>query len=132
MRTITHLRTAAAILAVAVAVATPAVTMAQAAPAKPHVKNIVLVHGAWGDGSGWQGVYKILVKDGYTVSIVTHSNESLASDVADTQRVLDRQDGAVILVGHSYGGAIISEAGVDSGVATRYASWGSRPRITRA
>ena len=113
MRMITNLRAAAAILAISVAAATSASTTAQAASAKPHVKNIVLVHGAWGDGGGWQGVYKILAKDGYTVSIVTHSNESLASDVADTQRVLDRQDGPVILVGHSYGGAIISEAGVD-------------------
>lgn len=83
------------------------------APAKPHVKNVVLVHGAWADGSGWRGVYDILVKDGYKVSVVSNSNESLAGDVADTQRVLDRQDGPVILVGHSYGGAIITQAGND-------------------
>ncbi len=88
-----------------------------AAPAKPHVKNIVLVHGAWADGSGWEGVYKILVKDGYSVSIVANTDQSLAGDVADTQRVLDRQDGPVVLVGHSYGGAIITQAGNDPKVA---------------
>ena len=80
---------------------------------KPHVKNVVLVHGAWADGSGWQGVYKLLVAKGYKVSVVSNADESLAGDVAATKRVLDRQDGPVILVGHSYGGAIITEAGND-------------------
>ncbi len=95
-------------------VLTPAIASAAPAHAAPaHVKNIVLVHGAWADGSGWEGVYKILVKDGYKVSIVSNTDESLVGDVADTQRVLDRQDGSVILVGHSYGGAIISQAGND-------------------
>ena len=88
-----------------------------AAPAlaadKPHVKNVVLVHGAWADGSGWEGVYKLLVAKGYKVSIVSNSDESLAGDVAATKRVLDRQDGPTILVGHSYGGTIITEAGND-------------------
>ena len=83
------------------------------AKAKNPVKNIVLVHGAWADGSGWQGVYNILVKDGYKVNVVADPLTSLADDVAATQRVLDRQDGPVILVGHSYGGAIITEAGND-------------------
>ncbi len=88
---------------------------ALAAPAG--IKNIVLVHGAWADGSGWQGVYAILVKDGYTVSIVADPLTSLADDVAATNRVLDRQDGPAILVGHSYGGAVISEAGDHANVA---------------
>jgi pimeloyl-ACP methyl ester carboxylesterase len=77
------------------------------------VKNIVLVHGAWADGSGWRGVYDILTKDGYNVSVVANPDTGVADDVAATQRVLDRQVGPVILVGHSYGGVIITEAGVD-------------------
>jgi pimeloyl-ACP methyl ester carboxylesterase len=77
------------------------------------VKNIVLVHGAWADGSGWQGVYKILKKDGYNVSIVQNPLTTLADDVAATDRVLARQKGPTILVGHSYGGAVITEAGDD-------------------
>ena len=77
------------------------------------VKNIVLVHGAWADGSGWKGVYDILTKDGYTVSVVANPDTGIADDVAATQRVLDRQVGPVILVGHSYGGTVITEAGVD-------------------
>ena len=84
----------------------------QAAAAGP-VKNIVLVHGAWADGSGWRAVYDILVKDGYKVSVVANPDTAVAEDVAATQRVLDRQDGPVILVGHSYGGVVITEAGVD-------------------
>lgn len=75
------------------------------------VKNIVLVHGAFADGSGYEGIYKILKKKGYNVSIVGNPNTGLADDVAATKRVLDRQEGPVILVGHSYGGAIITEAG---------------------
>ena len=77
------------------------------------VKNIVLVHGAWADGSGFKGVYDILTKDGYKVSVVANPDTGLADDIAATQRVLDRQDGPVILVGHSYGGTVITEAGVD-------------------
>jgi pimeloyl-ACP methyl ester carboxylesterase len=77
------------------------------------VKNIVLVHGAWADGSGWRGVYDILTKDGYNVSVVANPDTGVADDVAATQRVLDLQTGPVILVGHSYGGVVISEAGVD-------------------
>jgi len=75
------------------------------------VKNIVLVHGAFADGSGWQKVYTILKEHGYNVSIVGNPNTGIEDDVAATQRVLDRQDGSVILVGHSYGGAIITIAG---------------------
>jgi pimeloyl-ACP methyl ester carboxylesterase len=81
------------------------------------VRNIVLVHGAWADGSGWKGVYDILVTDGYKVSIVQEPETSFTDDVAATKRVLAQQDGPSILVGHSYGGAIITEAGTDSSVA---------------
>jgi len=77
------------------------------------VKNIVLVHGAWADGSGWRGVYDILVKDGYNVSIVQEPETSFKEDVAATKRVLAQQDGPCILVAHSYGGAVITEAGND-------------------
>jgi pimeloyl-ACP methyl ester carboxylesterase len=81
------------------------------------VRNIVLVHGAWADGSGWKGVYDILVKDGYHVSIVQEPETSFKEDVAATKRTLALQDGPCILVGHSYGGAVITEAGMDSSVA---------------
>jgi pimeloyl-ACP methyl ester carboxylesterase len=79
----------------------------------PRVRNIVLVHGAWADGSGWRGVYDILVKDGYNVSIVQEPETSFADDVAATKRVLELQDGPCILVSHSYGGSVITEAGND-------------------
>jgi pimeloyl-ACP methyl ester carboxylesterase len=75
------------------------------------VKNVVLVHGANTDGSGWRGVYDILKKDGYHVSVVQEPLTGLSDDVAATQRVIDQQDGPVILVGHSYGGTIITVAG---------------------
>jgi pimeloyl-ACP methyl ester carboxylesterase len=81
-----------------------------------HVRNIVLVHGAWADGSGWQGVYNILVKDGYNVSIVQEPETSFEEDVAATKRILALQDGPCILVAHSYGGAVITEAGTDASV----------------
>jgi pimeloyl-ACP methyl ester carboxylesterase len=85
---------------------------------RPHpVRNIVLVHGAWADGSGWKGVYDILVKDGYNVSIVQEPETSFQDDVAATKRVLAMQDGPCILVAHSYGGAVITEAGTDPSVA---------------
>jgi pimeloyl-ACP methyl ester carboxylesterase len=77
------------------------------------VKNIVLVHGAWADGSGWRGVYDILVKDGYNVSIVQEPETSFNEDVAATGRALAQQDGPCILVAHSYGGSVITEAGND-------------------
>ena len=80
------------------------------------VRNIVLVHGAWADGSGWKGVYDILVKDSYNVSIVQEPETTFQEDVAATKRVLALQDGPCILVGHSYGGAVITEAGTDSSV----------------
>jgi pimeloyl-ACP methyl ester carboxylesterase len=82
-----------------------------------NVKEIVLVHGGFVDGSGWEEVYKILKQDGYRVSVVQNPTISLADDVAATKRVLATQSGPVILVGHSYGGAVISEAGNDPKVA---------------
>jgi pimeloyl-ACP methyl ester carboxylesterase len=77
------------------------------------MNNIVLVHGGFVDGAGWEGVYKILKRDGYSVSIVQNPTISLEEDVAVTKRVLAAQDGPAILVGHSYGGAVITEAGND-------------------
>jgi pimeloyl-ACP methyl ester carboxylesterase len=81
------------------------------------VKNIVLVHGGFVDGSGWEGVYKTLKQRGYTVAIVQNPTISLADDVAVTKRTIAAMDGPVILVGHSYGGAVITEAGNDPKVA---------------
>jgi len=81
------------------------------------MKNIVLVHGGFVDGAGWEGVYKILKKDGYNVTIVQNPTISLEDDVAATKRILAGQDGPTILVGHSYGGAVITEAGNDPKVA---------------
>lgn len=78
---------------------------------KQPVKNVVLVHGAFADGSGWEPVFNILKKGGYTVAVVQHPETSFAEDVKFTKAVIDRQPGPVILVGHSYGGAIITEAG---------------------
>jgi pimeloyl-ACP methyl ester carboxylesterase len=75
------------------------------------VRNVVLVHGGFVDGSGWRGVYDALIADGFNVSVVQNQTLSLESDVKITQQVLDRQDGPSILVGHSYGGAVITEAG---------------------
>ena len=83
----------------------------------PHVRNIVLVHGAWADGSGWKGVYDILVKDGFNVSIVQEPETSFKEDVAATKRVIAQQGGPCVLVAHSYGGAVITEAGTDPSVA---------------
>ncbi len=77
------------------------------------MKNVVLVHGAWADGSGWEGVYRILKKRGYNVTVVQNPLTSLADDVAATKRALASLDGPAILVGHSYGGAVITEAGTD-------------------
>src|SRR5580698_3441762 len=84
---------------------------------KHRVRNIVLVHGAWADGSGWESVYDILVKDGYKVSLVQEPETSFKEDVAATKRLLAQQDGPCILVAHSYGGSIITEAGTDTSVA---------------
>jgi pimeloyl-ACP methyl ester carboxylesterase len=81
------------------------------------VRNVVLVHGGFVDGSGWEGVVDALKRDGYTVAIVQSPTTSLADDVAATKRVIAAQDGPVVLVGHSYGGAVITEAGTDAKVA---------------
>jgi pimeloyl-ACP methyl ester carboxylesterase len=102
------------LLVTSAAVALFALTLrVQAAP----VKSIVLVHGAFVDSSGWKDVYKILKKDGYNVTIVQNSTESLEGDVAATKQVIDTTTGGVLLVGHSYGGAVITEAGNDPKVA---------------
>src|SRR6266581_3106052 len=82
-----------------------------------NVKNVVLVHGGFVDGSGWEGVYKALKKEGYNVTVVQNPTISLADDVAVTKRTLAAQNGPVILVGHSYGGVVITEAGNDPKVA---------------
>src|SRR5260370_19812918 len=86
-------------------------------PAKAEpLKNIVLVHGAWVDASGWKLVYDILIKEGFHVSMVQEPETSFADDVAATKRILDLQDGPTLLVGHSYGGSIITEAGAHPNV----------------
>jgi|SRR5215469_5333322 len=81
------------------------------------IKNVVLVHGGFVDGSGWQGVYNILSNDGYNVSVVQNPTLSLEGDVAATRQIIDEQPGPVVLVGHSYGGAVITEAGKHEKVA---------------
>src|SRR6266403_6000582 len=108
-----RMKTALKIGALVASLFCAAASTASAAP----VKNILLVHGAFVDGCGWRPVYDILVQDGYNVSVVQHPLTGLDDDVAATKRILDQQDGPCILVGHSYGGAVITEAGVDSHVA---------------
>jgi pimeloyl-ACP methyl ester carboxylesterase len=81
------------------------------------IRSVVLVHGGFVDGSGWQGVYRSLVRKGYTVDVVQNPTNSLADDVAVTRRVLARQKGPVVLVGHSYGGVVVTEAGNHPNVA---------------
>ncbi|WNG88889.1 alpha/beta hydrolase [Mycobacterium sp. ITM-2016-00317] len=105
-----QLRSLVVTAAVAVAVLAPG-GAAHAQPAE--VRNVVLVHGAFADGSGWRGVHDELTARGYRVTIVQNPLTSLADDVAATKRVLDRQDGPTVLVGHSWGGSVITEAGVD-------------------
>ncbi|HEY6631242.1 MAG TPA: alpha/beta hydrolase [Rhizobiaceae bacterium] len=80
------------------------------------LKNIVLVHGAWVDGSGWKPVYEILTREGFNVTMVQEPETSFADDVTAARRILDLQDGQTLLVGHSYGGSIITEAGVHPNV----------------
>ena len=81
------------------------------------LRNVVLVHGGFVDGSGWQGVYESLSRDGFRVSIVQNPTLSLAGDAQATRQIIDAQDGPVVLVGHSYGGAVITEAGTHPNVA---------------
>lgn len=100
-----------ALMFVSVAIARAQATSTQT------VKNIVLVHGGFVDGSGWESVYKILTKRGYKVTVVQNPTISLTEDVAVTRRAIDAMNGPVVLVGHSYGGAVISQAGTDPKVA---------------
>jgi pimeloyl-ACP methyl ester carboxylesterase len=88
-------------------------TVATSASAAEGIHNIVLVHGAWVNGSGWKPVYDILVKDGYHVSVAEHPLTSFKDDTTAVKRIVDMQDGPAILVGHSYGGAIITDVGND-------------------
>ncbi|WP_208456880.1 alpha/beta hydrolase [Lysobacter solisilvae (ex Woo and Kim 2020)] len=106
-----NIKTLGLAAAAAMALASPA----NAAPAKAPepIRNVVLVHGGFVDGSGWAKVYDILKKDGYNVTVVQNPTTSLADDVAVTQRAIAQQDGPVVLVGHSYGGVVISEVGTD-------------------
>lgn len=102
--------------AAAASLSTPADAQTATTSRANSAKNIVLVHGAFADGSGWRGVYDELTERGYRVTIVQNPLTSLADDVAATQRALDRQDGPTILVGHSWGGVVITEAGTHSNV----------------
>jgi pimeloyl-ACP methyl ester carboxylesterase len=86
-------------------------------PATGPVRNVVLVHGGFADGSGWQGVYDILTKDGFNVGVVQNPTLSLEGDVAAARMIIDAQPGPVVLVGHSYGGAVITGAGTHQNVA---------------
>jgi pimeloyl-ACP methyl ester carboxylesterase len=104
------------VLAAALAGGTLESASAQSA-SKAGIKNVVLVHGAFADGSGWEAVAAILKKDGYTVSVVQQPQTSYAEDVKFTKAVIDQQSGPVVLVGHSYGGSVITEAGNDPKVA---------------
>lgn len=107
-------------LLIAAAVASGSMLAACASPhvmEKTQVKNIILVHGAWADGSGWQRIHDILRSRGYKVSVAQDPLTSLADDAATVARVLARQDGPTLLVGHSYGGVVITEAGNAANVA---------------
>jgi pimeloyl-ACP methyl ester carboxylesterase len=108
MNTFARIASAAALSLAAIA--------AQTASAAP-VRNVVLVHGFFADGSGWKGVADILTRDGYAVSVVQEPETSLADDVQATTRAIDAADGRSILVGHSYGGVVITEAGNNDKVA---------------
>jgi pimeloyl-ACP methyl ester carboxylesterase len=113
-------KTTSLLAATAAAVGIAATTAAHSAERIPDdqaVRNVVLVHGAFADGSGWRGVYEKLTARGYRVSIVQNPLTSLADDVAATNRILDRQNGPTILVGHSWGGTVITEAGTHPNVA---------------
>src|SRR5579859_660169 len=105
-----------AVAALASALMGGTLNAAAAGPAPSGIKNVVLVHGAFADGSGWEAVAKILEKDGYTVSVAQPPETSYADDVKYTRAAIDAMGGPVVLVGHSYGGSIISEAGNDPNV----------------
>src|SRR5260370_20984002 len=91
--------------------------LASPAPSVASQTAIVRVHGGFVDGSGWEGVYRLLKEEGFNVSVVQNPTLSLQDDAVVTRRVLEKQDGPAILVGHSYGGAVISEAGTHQNVA---------------
>lgn len=117
-----HLLTATAALATTATILIGTIGVARAEPAaqatvNQSVRNVVLVHGAFADGSGWRGVYDNLTRRGYRVTVVQNPLTSLADDVAATRRALDRLDGPAVLVGHSWGGTVITEAGVHPKVA---------------
>jgi len=101
----------------ATAVAVSAITGSATNAEAQEVKNVVLVHGAFADGSGWKALYKVLIRKGYQVTVVQNPLTSLEDDVAATKVVLDKQNGPAILVGHSWGGAVITEAGNHPNVA---------------
>jgi pimeloyl-ACP methyl ester carboxylesterase len=107
------MKTSAIIAATAAIGIATAANAADKIPANQAVKNVVLVHGAFADGSGWRGVYDNLTQRGYKVTIVQNPLTSLADDIAATKRAIERQDGPTILVGHSWGGVMITEAGID-------------------
>ncbi|MGM4887466.1 alpha/beta fold hydrolase [Tardiphaga sp. 604_B6_N1_1] len=109
-------RTLATIAAAAAMTAAMAASAPEAASQSQTVRNVVLVHGAFADGSGWRGVYEELKNRGFQVTIVQNPLTSLDDDVAATKRALDRASGPTILVGHSWGGTVITEAGVDAKV----------------
>lgn len=110
----TIVKSLSALAAIAVTLVVGALNSAAAGPAPTTgIKSVVLVHGAFADGSGWEAVADILKKDGYTVSVVQQPETSFAEDVKATKAAIDRQSGPVVLVGHSYGGAVITEAGND-------------------
>lgn len=110
----TIVKSLSATAALAVTLVGGALNAAGAGLASPTgIKNVVLVHGAFADGSGWEAVADILKKDGYTVSVVQQPETSFAEDVKATKAVINRQSEPVVLVGHSYGGAVITEAGND-------------------
>lgn len=112
-KTITTIATIASAASVA---ATLSAKGAELLPQDQSVRNVILVHGAFADGSGWKGVYNNLTARGYRVTIVQNPLTSLEDDVAATKRALERQNGPAILVGHSWGGTVITEAGVDEKV----------------
>jgi pimeloyl-ACP methyl ester carboxylesterase len=116
MKNIYGVVTLAATLMGAILLLEGTVRVAAAAP-PTGIKNVVLVHGAFADGSGWETVAKILEKDGYTVSVAQPPETSYADDQKYTKAAIDAMDGPVVIVGHSYGGSIITEAGNDTNVA---------------
>src|ERR1700683_356950 len=111
------MKKAYSVVTVAAVLRCAALSAAAAGPTPTGIKNVVLVHGAFADGSGWDAVAKILEKDGYTVSVAQPPETSSADDQKYTRAAIDAMGGPVVLVGHSYGGSIISEAGNDPNVA---------------